>query len=587
LGLYVALMPAVQAQAPDPVAAGVYDEAAALLDRLRREESLVGAGVSVLWPGLSPWHYALGLAAREGSSAFTIETPSAQRELTQLFTAVAVLQLVEAGRVDLDAPFNNYFPEFQPYTGGLPAAFTIRQLLSHHSGLPAYYAPGSGLQAFRATGADDAWREVLARSAELTLVAAPGQVYEYSYLDYVLLGLLIEQQSGESYSGYIEQHILAPLALRDTYFSADLDTVPGIARVYREQEQRPHERLRDIPAVGLASSVRDLGTLLQALLQTLLQGGQGVLKPESVAQLFQAQSVSPYDDELGFGLGVFVSRVSGDLEAVSLAAVNGSAHSYLVAIPRYGLGVVLSTNTELNSMKLRAAADRLLARMIEVWSGDAVPPYAPHSNVELTEQKAASLRGAFSGPGGVYRVQQRRGSLRAEVPFLPFLVSVNLVPREADYYGVELRVLGLNVGRLSQLEEIATGLEGKLTTVEGRRLWYWYLQGVAVATLTELTPAPKGAALTAWRERVGVYEAEAANAAYVLAFDADSGNLTFGQQARASRRGRQPPELQCVVDAQLLRSCNLGLLGSGNRSALRALADGRLVDAFGVYYHRR
>jgi hypothetical protein len=204
--------------------------------------------------------------------------------------------------------------------------------------------------------------------------------------------------------------------------------------------------------------------------------------------------------------------------------------------------------------------------------------------VELTEQKAALLRGDFSGPGGTYHVDSRRGSLRADVPFLPF-ISVSLVPRADDYYGVELRLLGLNVGRLSQLEQIADGLEGKIKTVEGRRLWYWYLRGVAVATLTEMAPAPESDALAAWRERAGSYESELNSATYVLAVDAGSGNLTFGREGRALRR--RAPELQCVVDAALVRSCNLGPVGTGNRTGLRMLADGRLVDAFGVHYRRR
>jgi CubicO group peptidase (beta-lactamase class C family) len=573
---------AANAQAGDPVSAGIYDEAAAMLERLLRDEGLAGAGLSVSWPGLSPWHYAAGTASREDGRAFTIDTPNAQHELAQLFTAVAVMQLVEAGKVELDAAFNRYFPEFQPHAGGLPADFTVRQLLSHHSGLPAYYAPGSGLQAFRAGDDENAWREVVAHGAELTLVAAPGQVYEYSYLGYDLLGLLIERQSGESYSDYIDGHILAPLDLHDTRFRADPNGVPGIAQAFEDGQPGRHERLRDIPAAGLVSSVHDMGAFLEAL----LQGGRGVLTPASVAQLFQVQNASPYDDNLGFGLGFFVSAVvgGGDLMSVSHSAINDSARTYLVAIPQYGLGVVLTTNSELGSLKLRDAADRLIAHMLEVRSGQEMQPYAPHPEAAAASTTLPSS--AFSGPGGIYRVEKRLGGLRLDVPFLP-LVHANLVPREDDYYGVELRLLGFNLGRLSQLEEIANGLEGRIKTVDGRRLWYWYLRGVAVATLTELAPVREDAALAAWRERMGSYESDLTGGVYQLAFDDGSRNLTFGREARSFRPRRQAPELQCVVDAALLRSCNQGLAGTGMRTALRALEDGRLVDAFGVHYRRR
>ncbi|MDR2212284.1 MAG: hypothetical protein LBE21_01475, partial [Pseudomonadales bacterium] len=201
-------------------------------------------------------------------------------------------------------------------------------------------------------------------------------------------------------------------------------------------------------------------------------------------------------------------------------------------------------------------------------------------------QNLALGAGVFSGPGGIYRVEQRRGGLRIEAPFLPSWLRVNLLPRAEGYYGVELRLWGLNLGWLSRLEPIAQGLEGRPQILDGRRLWHWRLQGAAVVTLTELVPAQENAALDAWRERLGIYEAELTGAAYRLAFDANSANLSFGRE-RGGRGRRGAAEPYCVVDDSQLLSCNLGLLETGVRSGLRALADGRLLDAYGVYYRRR
>ncbi|MDR2212968.1 MAG: beta-lactamase family protein, partial [Pseudomonadales bacterium] len=479
------------AQDIDPVAAGIYEEAAALLEHLRREEDLVGAGLGVLWPGMAPWDYGSGWAEREMDRAFSERTLNAQHELVQLFTAVAVLQLVEANLVELDAPFTRYFPEFQPYAGTFPERFTVRQLLSHHGGLPAYYAPGSGRGAFNANGADEAWREVLAHDEELALVAAPGEVFDYSYLGYDLLGLLIERQSGEAYADYIARHILAPLNLSDTSFSADPASVPGIAQAYDDEEAVPHERLRDVPAAGLVSNVHDMGIFMQAL----LQGGQGILTVSSVEQLFQLQNASLYDDNLGFGLGFFLTPLGDELLLASHSAFNDGASSYVVALPRQGLGLVFTSNSEVNNVTLRAALDAFMARMIEAHNARPAPVYAPYPAAEADAQNLALGAGVFSGPGGIYRVEQRRGGLRIEAPFLPSWLRVNLLPRAEDYYGVELRLWGLNLGWLSRLEPIAQGLEGRPQILDGRRLWHWRLQGAAVVTLTELVPAQENAAL--------------------------------------------------------------------------------------------
>lgn len=576
----------VVAQSVDPVAAGVYEKASTVLDALLRDEKLTGAGIGVIWPGMQPWLRTGGLASRERELSFTTDTPIAQQEFAQLHTAIAVLQLIEAGKLELDAPFNRYVPEFQPHSGQWTSDFTIRQLLSHHSGLPAYYAPGSGREAFRAHGDDEAWREVLAHGGEVALIAAPGEVYEYSDLGYVLLGLLIERVSGENYVDYVKRHILEPLSLQHTFFTADPRTVPGIADAHDDGERSEHERLRDLPAAGLVASLNDTTVLLQAL----LSGGQGVLSSASVALLFSAHERSPYDGNLGVGMGVYVATPwqasRPDLTLISQSAIADGTRTYLAAVPQLQLGVVLTTNDEFSSIKLRDAAESVLQHMVEVSVGRPVPGYARHRSSEWSEERRAALLGTYSGPGGLYRVERTRSNLRLDVPFLPF-VRVNLVPRQEDHYAVELRFLGLNLGRLSALQLVASGLESKIETVNGERLWHWYLRGESVVTLTELRPAQESEALAAWRMRLGHYESELTGAAYRLDFDRDSGNLTFGREGRGLRRWGEAPDIQCVVDAKELRSCNRGLTGTGSRKGLRLLEDGRLLDSYGVHYRPR
>lgn len=133
---------------------------------------------------------------------------------TKTFTATAVLQLVEAGKVKLDAPISSYVK-------GVPngGAITVRELADMRSGLPGYNENEAWAAEFLAAP-DRAWapRELLASSFALPAKFVPNARFEYSNTNYVLLGLLVEAVSGERIGPYIERHVLAPLKMKHTLF---------------------------------------------------------------------------------------------------------------------------------------------------------------------------------------------------------------------------------------------------------------------------------------------------------------------------------------------------------------------------------
>src|SRR5690606_219199 len=144
-----------------------------------------------------------------------------------------------------------------------------------------------------------------------------------------------------------------------------------------------------------------------------------------------------------------------------------------------------------------------------------------------------------------------------------------------------------NLTRFKQLQLVADGLEAKAIDIDGTRLWNWYLRGVAVATLTQLPPTANQALSEVWSERLGHYESELSGQRYLLSRDKVSGNLAFGREGRAFRRWQEAPELYCVASEAHVRSCGRGLMGTATRNVIRVLDDGRLLDAYGVYYSPR
>jgi CubicO group peptidase (beta-lactamase class C family) len=168
-----------------------------------------GAAVVVGRGGYAVWERAFGRLSWEASSAHV----SADRTIYDLAsltkvvgTTTAIMVLYDQGRLSLDAPVAAYLPAF---TGGSKDSVTVRQLLTHRSGLP------SGRDLWRlATNAQDARRYVM----DTQLVCKPGDCYIYSDLGADLLGMIVESISGESLDVFLAEHVFQPLAMNDTFF---------------------------------------------------------------------------------------------------------------------------------------------------------------------------------------------------------------------------------------------------------------------------------------------------------------------------------------------------------------------------------
>jgi len=164
--------------------------------------------------------------ARPNGEAPSPQTPFFIGSTTKSFTALAVMQLVEAGKVDLDAPLKHYLPWFRVADPQASAQITVRHLLNQTSGLPL--SPGWQSLADFDDSPDATERQARALST-LLLERQPGSAFEYSNVNYNLLGLVVEAASGESYADYIKTHIFDPLKMSHSYTSQEVALQDGLA----------------------------------------------------------------------------------------------------------------------------------------------------------------------------------------------------------------------------------------------------------------------------------------------------------------------------------------------------------------------
>lgn len=139
---------------------------------------------------------------------------------SKAFTGLAMLKLESEGLIDLSAPVEDYIPWLEMRYNGEKVVVTVEQVMNHTSGIPF-----RSIDKIPVSIADDALEETVRTLVEIELQTRPGASYSYATINYDILGLIIELQTGQSYEAYMTENILNPIGLRNTYlFREDAGT---------------------------------------------------------------------------------------------------------------------------------------------------------------------------------------------------------------------------------------------------------------------------------------------------------------------------------------------------------------------------
>jgi serine beta-lactamase-like protein LACTB len=219
---------------------------------------------------------------------------------TKLFTATAVMLLVDEGKLALDAPVSRYLADTPPHWDKV----TIEHLLTHTSGIPNL-SMDSGY--WRTTARlDHTLEELLAPIRPRPLDFAPGASFAYNNTGYNLLAMVIEKASGMDYFAFLDERIAKPLKLRHTREGSDKQLIPGLVTGYRSGPS-PAWLLASSnlhAAGGLVSTVDDLGAFMLALQAGRIVSPAGVQRMNSPYRLANGKTT-------GYGLGTWVRTVNG------------------------------------------------------------------------------------------------------------------------------------------------------------------------------------------------------------------------------------------------------------------------------------
>jgi D-alanyl-D-alanine dipeptidase/CubicO group peptidase (beta-lactamase class C family) len=336
------------------------------------------------------WATGMGFARPADSVPATATTRYRVGGVSQILTAIAVMQLVEQRLVQLDAPVARYVASFGPRNPG--GGVTLRQLLAHHSGLlrepPLGGAVDPDPPSLAATVAS------LNRNA---LAYPPGSHEKYSNAGAALAGYVIERVTRTPFPEAMARQVLAPVGMAASAFHAPGAADPGLAHgvMWAHDGRRfaaPTFPLGTGPAVEFHTTVIDLARLLTVLFEDgRTPAGTPLLRRESLARMWTPQFTSARATA-GAGLGFAVSRWEGHRRVGHDGAVYGFA-TELAALPDERLGVVVvATLDGANSVTARIA-DAALRGMLAARAGRPVPE--PETTDPVPPGRAARVAGRY------------------------------------------------------------------------------------------------------------------------------------------------------------------------------------------------
>ncbi len=402
------------------------------IQRAMRKAGVPALSIALVDDQQLVWAEGFGYADRELRVPATPETVYQIGSITKVVNALAIMQLVEQGRMHLDRPITEYLPDFSMHSRWPTAApITPRALLCHHAGLPTYLLKGFF--------SDRSLTDLLHELRDEHLAFEPHTVFNYSNLGSDLLGLAVERITGLPYAETVQHQLLAPLGMHNTGVTPD---GTRLARGYVHDMPVNPTPVRDIPAGGLCSNVLDLARLMRSVFAGGTLDGQHILGKDLLSATFEPQYPGrPLDFGQRYGLGWMLGGLPVE-GGGQQAWHNGGTKAFLsqlALLPDKKLGVVVLANADNAGDLVYATADEALRLALEIRHGIPPPKKMQEPEIQPTRAALAARVGDYSLMGSLARISLGKKRLRLHV----LKHVLDLVPVSPNRFRVEFNLLGL------------------------------------------------------------------------------------------------------------------------------------------------
>jgi CubicO group peptidase (beta-lactamase class C family) len=416
----------------------------ALIPSQLQNRDIPGAVVSVVKDGQVLFTKGYGYADVEAKKpVLADQTLFRLGSISKLFTATAVMQLVEQGKLELDRDINDYLDFAIPKTYSEPV--TLRQLLTHTAGFEEtlknlFVAHESDMKPLRAYLVN----QMPAR------IFPPGKIPSYSNYGFTLAGYIVERVSGEKFERYVENHILKPLRMTNSTFDQPLppQLAPQMSKGYRTAAKKPRdfEFVQAAPAGALTTTATDMTRFMLAFLQDGSVDGIAILRPETVRQM-ETRQFELYPMICGLGI-TFMEYWMNPVRTIGHGGDTLWFHSDMVLVPDAHVGYFISYN----SAGKNIGGGR--GEILRVFMNRYFPnPGEPKANLDPNTVKSDG-----QAVSGVYD-----GTRRSDTTFLKLVALLSQFSVRTDKDGILTAEENKNQrGELKKWKEIAPLVYGEV-----------------------------------------------------------------------------------------------------------------------------
>jgi len=266
-----------------------------LLNKTVTEKKFTGVIAGISRDGNIKWSNASGFSDAKNKVAIDTSTLTRPASIAKPMTAIAVMQLVEKGAIDLDVPIQTYIPDFPVKKEGV---ITTRQLLLHTSGIPAYKSFKETQNKTNFVTLSDA----LGVFKDRDLLATPGKAHNYTTYGYVVLGVIIEKVSGLSFEDYMIKHIWQPAGMTHTGIEYQHKTYSNKTLLYHRKKNGKIKHVEEAnnlsnrtPGGGFHTTVADLLKFGNAVINNTL------IKEDTLKMMLQNDGLKTEGNPYGYG----------------------------------------------------------------------------------------------------------------------------------------------------------------------------------------------------------------------------------------------------------------------------------------------
>ncbi|MBX7174237.1 MAG: serine hydrolase [Pyrinomonadaceae bacterium] len=385
-----------------------YQKTVALLDNFIKSEladkALPGLSIALVDGDQIIWQQGYGYANPAAKTPITPDTVFRVGSVSKLFTDLAIMQLVEKGKLDLDAPITKYLPDFKPQNP-FKKPITLRQLMSHRAGLVRESPVGSY---FDSTA--PSLSATVKSLNQTTLVYEPESHTKYSNAGIAVVGYVLEKTQKQLFADYLKKSLLDPLGITQTGFKPTPEINKNLAKaqmwtVFGKTFDAPVFELGIAPAGSMYTTTGDLAHFASSLFTY----DKSILKKEMLEKMWQPQYAEP-GQKNGFGLGFRVS----DLDGHRLVGHGGAIYGFstqLSVLPDDKLGVVVISTKDFSNGVTSRIANLALKSILAERENKPLPE--PEKTAPIDPNLLKKIAGRYSDGEQTIDLIRRENNLSA------------------------------------------------------------------------------------------------------------------------------------------------------------------------------